>query len=87
MKKHIITFTAILLMSIGNSFAQVFMIDDDDNSRSASIDLFIPQHNINNDQYDYAPVGSGTLILTCLGGAYMLTRRAKRRRDDATKKS
>ena len=80
MKKKIhIIIAALLLLLASTAPAQVFMTEDDDNLRveAGDMDVFgrIPYHGVDYDQAnDYAPVGEGIMLLTVLGGAYLLGR-------------
>lgn len=78
-KRKYITITALLLLLASTAPAQVFMTEDDDNLRveEGDMDVFgrIPYHGVDYDQAnDYAPVGEGIMLLTVLGGAYLLGR-------------
>ena len=66
----------VLGMAFGAS-AQVFMLDGDENQRNGTIEF-----NLNNPGYGdgtdyYVPVGSGTLLLAGLAGAYLLGKKKK----------
>lgn len=73
--------TALLLLAMSaTTMAQVFVMDDSENSsRSAmteeEINLIVPQHGVNYDQY--LPLDGGLLLLAGLGGAYLLGKRRK----------
>ena len=78
MKKLVLTIAIVLGMVMGAS-AQVFMLDADNSQRELS-DLEL---NINNpdgfgqgtDYYEYAPIGSGALLLAGLAGSYLLAKK------------
>lgn len=60
--------------------AQIFLTEDDYNSRTVSSELgfdvpAIPQLDSTDDQY--SPVGDGILLLGVLGGAYLLGKRKR----------
>ena len=81
-KRKYIIIAALLLLLAGTAHAQVFMTNDDDNLRveEGDMDVFgrIPYHGVDYDQAnDYAPVGEGILLLSTLGGAYLLGKRKK----------
>lgn len=78
-KRKYITIAALLLLLASTAPAQVFMTEDDDNLRveEGDMDVFgrIPYHGVDYDQANaYAPVGEGIILLTVLGGAYLLGR-------------
>lgn len=85
MKKRIASTMAILVLSLGISMtanAQIFLDDDDPNLRGAGdgdmeIGNIIPQHGVEWDQANYAPLGGGIVLLSVLGGAYLLGKRRK----------
>ena len=80
MKKRIVSAMAILALVLGTTIsanAQIFLDDDDVNLRgngdgNMDIGNIIPQHNVDWDQANYTPVGEGLLLLSVLGGAYLL---------------
>ena len=80
-KKCMVLLTALLLM-VGPSKAQVFIADDEFEGMMRKQDpefaLFVPYVGSEADQ-SYTPVGSGVLLLAGLGGAYLLTKRKKRK--------
>ena len=90
MKKRIITAMAVLALTFGPMFmqstqAQVLIMDMEEEANSNRADgdqtwlslPTIPELGSTFDQY--APLGSGMLVLGCLGGAYLL---GKRRKED-----
>lgn len=63
--------------------AQIFMTDDEQNLRSGSSsgDMgVIPLNGVTYDQTNepYTPLGGGVLLLTALGGTYLMASRKKR---------
>ena len=78
MKKKIMTMAAALMLAASAS-AQVFVLEDNDNQRE-DVD---PGFNIDNpDGFGqgtdyYTPVGSGTLLLVGLAGAYLVGKKKK----------
>ncbi len=82
MNGKIVVLVTILLMMVGSSNAQVFIADDEFEGTLRQDDpdyaLFVPYLGSDADQ-SFTPVGSGVLLLTGLGGAYLLTKRKKRK--------
>ena len=79
--KHIIILASLLLMGSAAN-AQIFILEDDefmDNNRAGAIVggslPTLPMQDFTTDQF--APPGSGMLVLSALGGAYLLGRRRK----------
>ena len=83
MKKRIqIIITTLILLLAGAAQAQVFTMTEEENDRAAGdMDAVlgrIPYHGVDYDQAnDFAPVGEGMLLLTALGGCYLLGKRKK----------
>ena len=79
MRKSIILLVTMLMMALPMR-AQVFLTQEDLDSERAGqwedIGLIIPIHEQDFDQAEpYTPVGSGIVLLTVLGGAYLLGKR------------
>ena len=82
MKKRIMTMAAALMLAF-SAPAQVFMLNENESQRDGSE---TPDFNINNpndfgqgsDYYEYAPLGSGALLLAGLAGAYLLGKKKKK---------
>ena len=82
MKKKIMTMAAALMLAASAS-AQVFVLEENDNQRDGSE---TPDFNIDNpdgfgqgsDYYEYAPLGSGALLLAGLAGAYLIGKKKKK---------
>ena len=87
-KKRNILLAALLLLVLAAPLrAQVFMTEDEMNLRTSedAEDPFILQSGgLEYDQTNWVPVGSGIVLLTALGGAYLLR---KKRNCDWTEKS
>ena len=83
MKKRIqIIITTLILLLAGAANAQVFTMTEEENDRAAGdMDAVlgrISYHGVEYDQAnDFAPVGEGMLLLTVLGGCYLLGKRKK----------
>lgn len=85
MKKRIITTTLLLMfasLSVKTAQAQIFIMSEEEYNSSLRGGThpgnlpIVPWMDVTLDQY--APVGSGWLLLGCLGGAYLLGKRRKR---------
>ena len=82
MKKLIIAITTILTLASAPAMAQVFLDDDDLNTRGTlsegDLGAIIPEQDVNYDQFQpYSPVGEGFLLLAGLAGAYLVGKRRK----------
>lgn len=89
-KKRLITLTLLALLAgiqaVAPTQAQILILDESEfnnNSRTSGsnggMQPVLPGLNITTDQY--SPLGGGeVLLLSCLGGAYLLSRRRKRER-------
>ncbi len=88
MKKRIISVMAILALMFGLVFipqapAQILFMDDEEEEESERTDVdeqglelpMVPELGITIDQY--APVGSGTIVLGLLAGAYLVGKKRK----------
>lgn len=81
MRNKIVVILAVLLFTTGITQAQVFMMDEDveSNIRLGENEFTVPvlYQGTDFDEYLYAPLGSGWLLLAGLGGAYLLKKRKK----------
>ena len=82
MRKSYILLVVMLLMALPMR-SQVFLTQEDlDNERQGQwedIGLIIPIHEQDFDQAEpFTPVGSGIVLLTALGGAYLLGKNRKK---------
>ena len=82
MRKSIILLVTMLLMALPMR-SQVFLTQEDLDSERAGqwedIGLIIPIHEQDFDQAEpYTPVGSGIVLLTALGGAYLLGKKNRK---------
>jgi hypothetical protein len=79
MMKRILIFVVMLSFSMA-SWAQVFILDDEFEGTlregQSSSELLVPIQGQQVDQY--APLGEGALLLGCLGGAYLLSKRRRK---------
>ena len=83
MNKRVLTL-AIAMLLTAPAMAQIFLDDESLTNRGWLGDMdelgnIIPFHEVEWDQANYAPAGGGILLLTVLGGAYLL---GKRRKED-----
>lgn len=78
MKKRYLIILAAMLLSV-SSPAQIFMLDMDDkrNPEIGGMDITNPDIHNSGEDWAYVPVGSGTLLLAALGGAYLLGKKKK----------
>lgn len=74
--KKIITILVISLIMASTANAQVFMTDSDYENPREGIETnwgVLPEQWTTNDQAnDYAPLGGGVVLLTVMGGIYLL---------------
>ena len=77
----ILVLTVLLLGSFHNTYAQIFIMEEDEcfNDRIGYTEFdfpgLLPDHDTT---WDYTPIGDGLLLLGCLGGAYLLGKRRKK---------
>ena len=75
-RRKYIAIAALLLLIANAAQAQVFTMDEEENSRAeGDMEVLgrIPYHGVDYDQAnDFVPVGEGILLLTTLGGCYLL---------------
>ena len=76
-------FAVALLLSAEPLRAQVFIQDDEFEGSmrvgTNEFDLVVPMDGSDVDQY--VPLGEGVLAMAMLGGAYLMTKRKKNRKD------
>ena len=82
MKKRLITMMFTLFMAVAPAIGQVIYLDEDiTNLRKGrdgnELGVMIPLQGQNYDQFEYAPLGEGFLMLLGLGGAYLVAKRKK----------
>lgn len=63
--------------------AQIFVLEQDaSNVRTGEgaeiLNGFIPENGVEYDQGEYAPIGSGALLLAGLAGAYLLAKKKQK---------
>ena len=80
---------SVLTLWSGSMRAQVFIMDEDygQNIRLKESESFIPvpYQGTSLDEYLYAPLGEGWLLLAGLGGAYLLRKKSKREKPEDSK--
>ena len=86
-KNNIIVLSLLALLmaaSLPKANAQIFIVDEQEflnNSRNRVTAGQLPNiPNLGTTYDQYAPLGSGWLLLTGLGGAYLLGKRQKRQK-------
>jgi len=79
--KRFITVIGLLLVMFGPVQAQVFIMDEDVEGniriKDSEFTVPVPYQGTDWDEYLYTPLGDGVLLLTALGGAYLLRKRKK----------
>ena len=78
-RKAMLTMAFGLMISLTAS-AQVFMLDGDKNRQGNDINgehSNVIYHNSTDDQTNFVPMGSGSLLLAALGGAYLIGKKRK----------
>lgn len=74
--KKIFTIVIMSLFMALSAHAQVFITEEDYENPRDGIETnwgYIPEQWVTNDQAnDYAPLGEGLMLLTVLGGAYLI---------------
>ena len=79
MKQKATIILTVLLLAVSTAFGQIIFTeeDHDPNTRaSGSFGVMVPMQNTNVDQYSLSivPLGGGIVLLSALGGAYLLQR-------------
>lgn len=79
MMKRFITILGLLFILTNPVQAQVFIMDEDfeGNIRVSESEFVVPVPYQGGDLDEYLPLGDGVLLLTALGGAYLLRKRKK----------
>ena len=80
--KRLIALMVAILMTGGPAMAQIFLDDESLTNRGWLGDMdelgnIIPFHEVEWDQSIYVPAGGGIMLLTVLGGAYLIGKRRK----------
>lgn len=79
MIKRFIAVIGLLLVLTNPTQAQVFLMDEDagGNIRISESEFTVPVPYQGTDWDEFLPLGDGALLLTALGGAYLLRKRKK----------
>jgi hypothetical protein len=82
-RNKFVALLVMLLFAIGPVQAQVFIMDEDveGNIRVGGSKFEVPVPYQGGDWDQYLPLGDGIMLLTALGGAYLL----KKRKDEKAK--
>ena len=83
MKKRIVILATAIWMAVAPVFGQIIITEEDANHNRAeqnnsNIGVMVLQEGVNYDQWKYAPLDGGVLLLTGLGAAYLLGKRKKK---------
>ena len=73
---------AVLLMAVGTAFGQIIVTEEDANHNRAeqntsNIGVMVLSEGVDYDQWKYAPLDGGMLLLAGLGAAYLVSKRKK----------
>lgn len=83
MKKRILALVAVLFMAVMPAMSQVFVTDEEmwESNRvqnnADQVGVMVPMEDVYMDQWKFAPVGDGVLLLAGLAGAYLFSKRKK----------
>lgn len=81
MIKRFIAVIGLLLVLTNPIKAQVFLMDEDAGGniriKDSEFTVPVPYQGTDWDEFLYVPLGDGALLLTALGGAYLLRKRKK----------
>ncbi|MBR4391355.1 MAG: hypothetical protein IKT08_04540 [Bacteroidales bacterium] len=82
MKRRLISLTAAMLMAVGTTFGQIIITEEDPNHNRAeqntsNIGVMVLSEGVDYDQWKYAPLDGGILLLAGLGAAYLAGKRKK----------
>lgn len=87
MNKKLAALTVGMLLLSAPAMAQIFLDDEMLTNRGwlgqmDSLGNIIPFHEVDWDQANYTPTGGGIMLLTVLGGAYLIGKRRKEDQQD-----
>lgn len=71
-----------MLMAVGTTFGQIIITEEDPNHNRAeqntsNIGVMVLSEGVDYDQWKYAPLDGGILLLAGLGAAYLAGKRKK----------
>lgn len=79
-RKTVLTVAFGLMMGLSAS-AQVFVLGEGNKRQNTDINgeySNVITHGLTEDQTNYVPVGSGSLLLAAMGGAYLIGKKVSR---------
>ena len=87
MNKKLAALTVAMLLLSASAMAQIFLDDEMLTNRGwlgqmDSLGNIIPFHEVDWDQANYTPTGGGIMLLTVLGGDYLIGKRRKEDQQD-----
>ena len=82
MKKRIVILATAIWMAVAPVFGQIIITEEDPNHNRAeqnnsNIGVMVLQEGVDYDQWKYAPLDGGVLLLAGLGAAYLAAKRKK----------
>ena len=85
-KSIIIIIVAMLIGAFAPVKGQIIYTEEDAGinlrtQSNAPMGVMVPLQDVNYDQWKIAPLGNGALLLAGLGGAYLLGKRSKKKKD------
>ena len=80
MKKRIVILATAIVMTVSSAFGQIIITEEDANHNRAeqnnsNIGVMVLSEGANYDQWKYAPLDGGVLLLAGLGAVYLLGKR------------
>lgn len=76
--RHLVLIAFLVMATAVSSVAQIFLLNEENNDRIGTGDFSnVITHGIEHDQTNYMPLDGGTLLLTVLGGAFLMKKRKK----------
>jgi len=73
----------VMLLTAISTFGQVIITPEDQGTNPRAVDpglgVMVPMQNTNLDQFktNVVPLGEGLLLLACLGGGFLLSKKVK----------
>ena len=83
MRKSMVALALLIVTMCGTATAQIFLDDESLSQRGwlgtmDELGNIIPFHEVDWDQANYTPTGGGIMLLSVLGGAYLLGKKRKK---------